>query len=136
MENYNIILIIFVISIILNAVADGFRLKDIESPSKINGDWYHYFWAFTILSLLSLLLVKIELSFFLKYIIAYALLRFGLFDFVLNYTARKNALYIGKTSSIDRLMRKIFNTPGRLSFMAFVRAVSFIAGMMLIQYFN
>lgn len=132
------LLLIIIISIILNASADGIRFKDITHPNKFNAGLYHILYALFILSLLSLLILNLNLNIieWLLIIAGYSLIRFGIFDFILNFTANKHFLYIGESSFIDRLLNKIFKTANSLMFLYFIRGLAFIGGLYIIQHYT
>ena len=136
MGQHNWILLIFLISIVLNGIADGFRIKDIKKPTSLVGELYHWFWGGTLLALLLLMLFKVPSFSLFRYLIAYSLLRFGIFDFVVNIISGKHYLHIGETSKFDKIMRKIFKTPSSKVVMGLFKSISLITGMFLIQYFE
>jgi hypothetical protein len=137
MTEQDLILLLFVTSVITNAVADGLRIRHISNPySKIIGNLYHYFWAATILALLCLLLVDIPKEQLLRHVVAYSLLRFGAFDYIVNIASGKHYMYLGTTSSVDRLLHSIFKTPNSMVILGIIRSILFILGMFLVQYYN
>ena len=137
MKQENIILLIFVLSIIFNAIADGLRFRDLKNPNTLTGQLYHLFWGVTIATLLCLMTVHVRSSAeIFKYIIAYGFIRFGLFDFIHNATARKHLLYIGNTATFDIILNRYFGSATAKGVLMAIRVAFLITGMFLIQYFN
>jgi len=132
MEQQNVILLIFVMSIIFNAIGHGLRQRDIESPSIEGGILYHISWAMSHVWLL-LLLVKIDNNDLLLYILSFALLRFGLFDILRNAANGKRMLYIGDTAAIDKLANKVFGFNFGMELYLGLKVASLMLGMYLIQ---
>ena len=133
----NIILLIFVVSIVFNALADGIRMRDIKEPQPINGTMYHIFWVLTIISLMSLMFLPVHsFAIFSKYVLAYGLLRFGIFDFVHNKAAQKHYLYMGDTAPTDRWLSRIFGRPTAKGVLMIIRGLAIMSGAFLIQYFD
>ena len=119
-------------------------MRHLSSDKPMLGYLYHTFWTLTIGSLLALLMIDFSdvvnsnqntFLIFGKYILAYCLLRFGIFDFIHNFFAGKHFLYLGDTSKMDKILKKIFKTPTSLMFLYGIKGLFIIAGMMLIQVF-
>ena len=129
----NIILIMFIFSIICNAIGDALKFKS-NANKKVS--WYHAFWALALVGVLSIVFLPLDYNFIQAslFIVAYAGLRFGLFDFIYNYVAGNNSLYLGSTAGLDRFLSKIFNTPNKLSVLPAIRVVILAASFALIQY--
>lgn len=137
METNNIILLIMLLSIIFNALGDGLRIRDYASPTKLRGILYHVFNLAAIVVIFSLLIVldtPVSGFYALKLFTAYVCLRFGIFDFIVNTAAGKHWLYLGDTAGIDKLLKRIFNTPTKLGILASLRSIIFIVGLAIVQY--
>jgi hypothetical protein len=126
------------LSIIFNAIGDGLRIRDYKTHTTLQGILYHVFGILSILVVFSIIFVpKAESLTILQGIlclISYACLRFGIFDFILNIVAGKHWLYLGDTAGIDKLLKKIFNTPTKLGILSVLRIISLMGGMAIIQY--
>lgn len=135
MSNDNIILLIFVINILATAVGDGLRQRDIANPSIKLGILYHMFWALSYIWL-ALLVIDVPLGEAPRYLIAYMLLRFGLFDSFRNIANGKKAYYIGNTAGIDRIAGRIFSFNFGPEIYMFAKIVAATIGCFLIQYYH
>jgi len=47
----NVVILILLLNIIFNAVADGIRDRDLKNPTKIQGELYHMFWVLSLTTL-------------------------------------------------------------------------------------
>jgi len=141
------ITLLLTLSIIFNSVADGVRIRAFTyKENKLLGYLYHFFFALTILSLLFLVLTPVLLSntalillknntfyFISVLLIGYSLVRFGIFDFIVNIVSGKHPLYIGNTSLFDIILKKIFKTPTSLMFYLLIKGICLIAGLYILQ---
>lgn len=137
METNNIILIVIILSVAFNAIGDGLRIRDYANPTKLKGILYHVFSLLSILVMVSLVLVLDKRIYVLDFVLiltGYACIRFGIFDFILNIVAGKHFLYLGDTAGIDKLLKRIFNTPTKLGILASLRSIIFIVGLAIIQH--
>ena len=138
MGTNNIILIIMLLSITFNAIGDGLRIRDYEKHSKTQGILYHIFNAVAFGILFTLLFLPDKDSITridaLWYLLSFACIRFGIFDFILNTVAGKHFLYLGDTAGIDKLLKRIFNTPTKLGILASLRSIIFIIGLVIVQH--
>lgn len=133
----NLLLILFIISILLNAVADGLRYLDYIKHTTLKGIVYHTLQALAVGVFFILLLVPGDVISWFEagmFVLGYIMLRFALFDFTINFITGKHPLYLGDTAWTDIILKKIFNTPTKLTILAGLRAVVGIGGMALIQY--
>ena len=131
----NIILLIFVINILATAIGDGLRQRDITNPNFKLGMLYHMFWALSYVWL-GLLVIDVPIGEAPRYLIAYVLLRFGLFDSFRNIANRKKAYYIGNTAGIDRLAGRIFAFNFGPEIYMVLKVIAAIVGCFLIQYYH
>lgn len=146
----NTLTIIIILSIIINAVADGIKIRAFKNKTKkYLGGLYHILYTLFIFSLLSLILTNNFLDSSMKYyiehsqikvlfyfVLSYSLIRYGIFDYIVNIFAGNHYLYIGDTAYIDRLHRKIFKTPNSYMFFILIKGISLIGGLYLIQHVN
>lgn len=135
MSNANIILIIFILNIIATAIGDGLRQRDIANPSFKLGITYHIFWVLSYVWL-GLLVVDIHPIEVPRYILAFMLIRFGIFDYIRNIANGKGIYYIGNTAGIDRIANKWFASGFGAGVYMFIKGVAIVAGMFLIQNYN
>ena len=135
METNNIILIIFLITIISKAVGDGLRQRDILNPTVKLGIVYHLYWVLSY-SWLVLLIINIPIYDFGRYIIAFVLLRFGIFDLFRNIANNKKWYFIGDTAAIDKLANKIFSFNFGPEIYLGIKLSVAILSMWLIQYYE
>jgi hypothetical protein len=115
------ILILYTVSILLAAVADGCM----DSGVKIAG---HSLEAVSVLALLIIPFVHKYQGGWAWYIVAYICLRVGAFDLVYNITAGLPLTYHGTTSLWDMFL-SLFNPPAIAEL--FGRAVFLFAGIMI-----
>jgi len=150
MNENNLILIIFLLSIVFNAVGDGLKMQALRRredfstkflninyrPKKLLETLYHLFWALSILIFLFLLTIDKQLPFLdtIYYVSFYAGLRFSIFDFILNNVAGKHWLYLGDSSLIDRILSKVFSSATSLMFLYGIRGAIFMLSLFAIQH--
>jgi hypothetical protein len=115
-----ILLVLFSLSIILNAIGDGLN----NNNKKTVG---HLFVASSILVLLLIPSIIVwNQSYWYIYIIAYTFLRYSLFSYTYNITRGLPFNYLGITSIDDIILTKFGGQP------LFIRIITLIVGTSLI----
>ncbi|MCF6365274.1 MAG: hypothetical protein L3J35_03635 [Bacteroidales bacterium] len=137
METNYFLLIIIYLTVIFKALADGYNYKynvsQNEHDKSFFGVAYHIFGILTIGIPITSILIKGFGTFdFLFIIIAFALIYFGIFDFLYNKITGRNSLYIGKTDIFDKIIGKFIKTPNAKILLFVFRWACFIAGTSLI----
>ena len=127
MDERTILLVIFVLHIIFDAIGDALRYN--KRPFA-----YHFFEVLQVATMLCLLFVSVEFTTVIYLILAYGCLRFAIFDCLYNVLTRRNIMYIGESSFYDKILGNIFKTATSKSVLMGVRMCFLILGLYLIQY--
>jgi len=109
-KNNKMTYIFLLLTIIINAFADGLQYKDFTKPSRELGLIYHFVRAAFVLAFLSIAVFDIfyfDEDLWYIYFAVYLMLRYSFFGAVFNLTAGKPIDYIGNTSFIDKLIKTV-----------------------------
>ncbi len=134
-------------SIVLNAIADGMRKRALKDKNnRILGPIYHILYMLFIGTLLLLFVTPAILPISELYSIAnnpirnillliagYSLVRFGIFNYIVNVVAGDHYLYIGDENFLDRLLRQWFPTATALIGYILLTMISLIGGLYILQ---
>lgn len=135
-ENY-LMLVMLIGLTAIKAAADGFNyrfnISENTRERKRYGIIYHLFGLLLIaLPLLFIYFTNVTFKDFGIITAGFALMYFGLFDFIYNSIAGRNLLYIGNTDLFDRILSRMFKTPTLKGVLMCLRWLCFCFGMYLI----
>jgi hypothetical protein len=122
------LIILYLISaVVLGAAGDALML---ESGLKV---WAHIFTAVETLLLISgIALFKIQLRQLFLWIVIYTSLRIGIFDYIWNWVAGEDLLYVGSTSLWDKVVQMVLPMG-----MIFIRLLFTCLGIgLILRYFK